>query len=471
MDLGGVKMVDEGFRRGGIEPDDMDYILQVISNRIRRDIIRVLVKDAPLTYSALMKRVGVDDSGTFGFHIRKMQRLLKKNDMGEYMLNDLGMKTYEILESLMGGKVDEVEKPVEEERTLAEPSTIIISDRLRFDLTEEIARSYQGKGRRIFVSDIVKLVIHPMPRELFEAVVEGISDCISVHAPNDLIDLVRLKSSDVIDVRGYSAESPREVGETFLGEIASDIVSKVLSATTSLASRLLSSKYIGRFGGKKYELIIDEPLSIPDGSRLSIDISGGFVEVKSGEEGRIRVWKTGWRDPEVDIDIKEDVVAIDVEGGKCELIIPEGYIYGVSSDMSGGVLALKIPMLRDINIDLSGGLVRFSSSAESPVNMNISMNGGLVSGGFKLGRFVGESRIGCELNGGALKLGLEVPEDTRIRVDNKVLGGFASIRVDNNSLPNTFVEEGFEGSSSKLMFQGELMGGVLTIDVSRKSVG
>ena len=37
-----------------------------------------LAEEGPLTYTELMRRIGVEDSGTFGFHVRRMQKLLKK---------------------------------------------------------------------------------------------------------------------------------------------------------------------------------------------------------------------------------------------------------------------------------------------------------------------------------------------------------------------------------------------------------
>lgn len=69
----------------------------MLSNRIRREVIILLASEGPLTYSELMKKVGIEDSGTFGFHMRKMHRLLKKNDMGEYELSELGLKAYDML--------------------------------------------------------------------------------------------------------------------------------------------------------------------------------------------------------------------------------------------------------------------------------------------------------------------------------------------------------------------------------------
>lgn len=47
-----------------------------------------------------MKKVGVEDSGAFGFHIRKMHRLLKKDDISEYGPSESG-KAYDIFKGVI----------------------------------------------------------------------------------------------------------------------------------------------------------------------------------------------------------------------------------------------------------------------------------------------------------------------------------------------------------------------------------
>ena len=462
-----------------LEPEEMDYILQVLSNRIRREVIRILARESPLSYSALMKRVGVDDSGTFGFHIRKMQRLIKKDDMGEYMLNELGRKAYEILTSLMDressverGEAVSMETGEGDKEAGEEPSTITISSRIRFDLTEDIARTYREKGNKIYLTDIVKLRIHPMPRDLFDEVVEGIHKCIDVEAPKELLDIVESKSSGVLKIQGYRGKRGGEVDSYVFNDMdgfVGELVSRIISATSAITNRLVSSGWgFGRmFGSTKQELIIDEHISIPRDSRMTIDLSGGILEVKPGDEGRIRVWKTGWRNPDVDIDVQGDSIHLEVGGGKCELTIPGDAVKDVYIDVNGGLLSLKIPGLETIDLDISGGMARIDSSSDKPVNIDISMNGGAVSGNIYLEAVEAVSKIKCDLNGGVTRLGIRIPDGVKVSVDNKLFGGYASIQLNGRNIHGKYVEEGFGESSGKLIIYNELMGGLLTMDIKR----
>ena len=192
-------MDDKGSNHG---LDELDYILQVISNRIRRKVIKLLAEKGPLSYTDLMKEVGIEDSGTFGFHIRKMKMLITKDEWGKYKLNELGYRAYEIIKDLEEGLLKEAPSEVESK----ELEVTVISDKVSFELTRELAESLKRKGKRLIIGDIMKLIIHPMPRELFDEIVESIYDCLTVYAPSQLVDLVSLKSKDVISIKSYEGK-------------------------------------------------------------------------------------------------------------------------------------------------------------------------------------------------------------------------------------------------------------------------
>ena len=97
--------------------EELDYILQALGHQVRRKVIEIIAEEGSQTYTELMRKTGVDDSGTFGFHLRRMQKLLKKNQRGEYELSELGWKAYKILKQLKGEKpVEKVEEKNREER-------------------------------------------------------------------------------------------------------------------------------------------------------------------------------------------------------------------------------------------------------------------------------------------------------------------------------------------------------------------
>ena len=179
--------------------DDVDYILQAISNEVRRRILIYIARDGPISYTKLMKKVGIEDSGTFGFHIRKMQRLLRKDDVGEYVLSDLGRRAIEILRNIGYDVGEAVEAPARVETPAEDkPREVkVIDDMLSYTLTEEVVRRYRERGYRIILKDILRLVIGPMPRDLFDSVVEEINDCLTVYYPSDLRDVIEFKIRDV----------------------------------------------------------------------------------------------------------------------------------------------------------------------------------------------------------------------------------------------------------------------------------
>jgi len=91
-----------------------------------------------------------------------------------------------------------------------------------------------------------------------------------------------------------------------------------------------------------------------------------------------------------------------------------------------------------------------------------------LSGSIRLDAAGGVSKIKCDLNGGIVKLGLRIPSETKVSVDNKLFGGYASIHLDGRNIHGKYVEEGFGESSGKLMIHNELMGGLLTMDIRRE---
>lgn len=112
---------------------------------------------------------------------------------------------------------------------------IVISDKLRFDITEDFLKTCHDKNKRLIVTDVIKVVVHTSSPELFDKVVERISDCIVVYAPNNLINIINMKTKDVLSVRSYDMLSETKslfrLGE-HVGEIISDIVTRVVNATT-----------------------------------------------------------------------------------------------------------------------------------------------------------------------------------------------------------------------------------------------
>lgn len=52
---------------------DVDTVLQALGRPLRRRIVEALAEEGEMSYADLMRRVGVEDSGTFAFHLRGLR--------------------------------------------------------------------------------------------------------------------------------------------------------------------------------------------------------------------------------------------------------------------------------------------------------------------------------------------------------------------------------------------------------------
>lgn len=90
--------------------EDLSYIFQALAHETRRKIVELLAKEGPLNFTEIMNRVGISETGTFGFHIKRMEDLLEKTDDGKYKLSDLGLVAYNIIKYAKEGRVAKIEE-------------------------------------------------------------------------------------------------------------------------------------------------------------------------------------------------------------------------------------------------------------------------------------------------------------------------------------------------------------------------
>lgn len=89
--------------------EDLDYMFSALSHEVRRAIIKHLGEAEILSFSELMERAGIKETGTFGFHLKKVEPLLEKLPDGRYRLSQLGERAYRLLSFLE--KPELFEKP------------------------------------------------------------------------------------------------------------------------------------------------------------------------------------------------------------------------------------------------------------------------------------------------------------------------------------------------------------------------
>ena len=448
---------------------ELDYILQALGHQVRRKVIEILAEEGSQTYTELMRKTGVDDSGTFGFHLRRMQKLLKKNQRGEYELSELGWKAYKILKQLKGEKpVEKIEEKVEEKEHVEKLTPLVISDRMSFELTEEMAKAYLQRGKRLVITDTLKVVIHPMSRELFDKVVESISDVLTLYAPKNLEDLIHEKAIDVVSIKFYTNKPPRISVD--LGGVVTSLVSGIVSGITGLVTGItsgLAGKTLS-LGREKLELVSDEPLPTKNVRKITAVVNGGIIELKEGDEPRLKMWRPKGRRPMINVNIEEDYIDIELESGKIELTVPENKIRGLELDMNGGFASISLQGVEYMKADINGGWMKSKIATTSKnLQISVSANGGGGEIILNTKEPPREANVELELNGGVLKLTINTSRQTKIRTQGEVEGGIASLKLDYKDIPPNYTEQGYEEADSKLTIRSEVLGGVLSVNINR----
>ncbi|MEM2511667.1 MAG: helix-turn-helix domain-containing protein, partial [Ignisphaera sp.] len=210
--------------------DFEDKIYIALSHKLRRDIIKLLAERKKMAFSELMKELGVDDTGTLTFHLRKLVGLITKISSGEYTLTNLGKKAYDIMMNMervetleqhnieqkdfyIASKVKEV-KPREE----LKPDLIFVVDRINFVIDKQLLEHTKSQGKKLLVNDVITLEIaEDIDPQLFKETVDSISDIIMIKVPKHLRSIVELKSRDVLTIKEI------DVGSRTLSSIPSTI--------------------------------------------------------------------------------------------------------------------------------------------------------------------------------------------------------------------------------------------------------
>ena len=185
------------------EASELDIILQALAHPVRRRVIELL-KDSPgLSYSELMRLVGVDDSGTFGFHLRRLRGLVRKNERGDYELTELGLRAYELLRLLRSRAEQAPDKPLIEETSC---DVISLGGVRELEVTQPLLERFVQGNKSLEISDVERLVVRFVEPELFARVVKEINNVGVVYAPNSLRDILGPRVSYAKEITYYSDE-------------------------------------------------------------------------------------------------------------------------------------------------------------------------------------------------------------------------------------------------------------------------
>ncbi len=377
------------------EADDVDVVLQALAHPLRRRIIEVLGREGAQSYAELMRKCGVDDSGTFAFHLRRLRGLVeKRGENGEYALTGLGRRAYDVLLFLRGEKVG---------RDVGEKSErIVFSDRVSFVLTREHVERARRLGRRIIVRDIYELVIEPIPSEVFDEVVEEVRDVALVYAPVELRAVLDEKLRDVYKVKYYSGDRPQK--SLFSGLLTS--LSLFLSSLERRHGVRVSREYVVDPAGDVLVLRVEAcsaRLLVGDVERVVMRVSGVNEPVSGLREqgGAVYAWCVGGKN------------------ARAEIVMPKGWPRKLSVSVSAGDLAVEKIVVRvlELKADSADARLVLGFSGDNPsvlvrseasaVRLNLDFTEG----------WHGVARIGIESEASSVNARLIVPHDVPVSVE------------------------------------------------------
>jgi len=186
-----------------LSEEDLSYIFQALAHETRRKIVELLAEEGPLNFTEIMSRLGISETGTFGFHIKRMEDLLEKTDDGKYKLSDLGLVAYNIIKYAREGRVAKIEeeKPSIEKVKVFRYLEKLIVDRSLLEKYSKVGFDYVGTV--VFTEDV--------DPELFKKKVLFFKGVGTIVVPKNLVKIVySLMEEYCGDVVGYEGTLPHK---------------------------------------------------------------------------------------------------------------------------------------------------------------------------------------------------------------------------------------------------------------------
>lgn len=89
----------------GLNEENVSKILLVLSHKIRRDILIILLEKKEQSFSDLMNALEID-TGKMSFHLRSLKLFLDQTESGKYKLNRLGQNALRIINDVEALSID-----------------------------------------------------------------------------------------------------------------------------------------------------------------------------------------------------------------------------------------------------------------------------------------------------------------------------------------------------------------------------
>ncbi len=430
-----------------MESDGIERYLKALAHPVRRAIIKALAEKKKLSYTELMRITGVEDSGTFAFHIKVLQGLIEKDsETGDYMLTEDGWKAYRVLEIIGGGELEAKEEAISKE-TKPGGEVVVISDTMSFTLTKNFAERLKREGKRLLIEDVLVVTIEDMPEELLDSILEGMHDVLTVKAPKHLIPVITLKSHDVTFIGG---------GTGYVSGIIGDVVRGVVKAM-----RQSIPHYTGeRIHVERRERIESTPYS------LSVSIDSSTVKLSHSSSDELLISGEFYDADDLEISRDRDWIGIDIDCGECRIEAPTG-IDSLKLKISSSSVHGKLESIRDavLDIDSSSTDLEFLRMSLSRIVASIDSSATRINIDYT--SYTGESIIDIDLDTSTLRMEITVPENTRL--DIEAYGGYNIIEI-NGSTVYSYRDKDYDEAESKLKIRVRNDSSTARIRINKKRV-
>ncbi len=430
--------------------NEQDDIFQALAHRIRRGIIRALGEKGELSFTDLLKELGIEDSSLLAFHMKKLEGFIRRNRRGYYELTSTGWKAFRVLKELERESVsDELAKAIEARASWGthevreEGEVVRVSGLITYTLTNEFVKELVSSGKGLVIEDVIALDVDDgISRDDLSKVLKEVRNVVAIRAPPHLVDLISSRSREVLAITGRGVKG-RYVSSTYLPKFVSGLVSDVVkNALKSIKLGLKGVLITISPPGSGEEIHHDFPTK----PRLIINSSGSELRLLScsGDSVRLNGKSTGFSGGLSNYVVSGDSVLLNLSACSADLCIPTEGVRELSMELSGSevnIEGLKSPTVTTIKSrgsDVRGELV-FSELS----TFKLDSTGSEVN--LKL-RSVGVSRnslVSIKCSGDEVRLTIEIPRECRVRViTSKLLSSDVSLNVNDEPVPLNYEEPG-----------------------------
>ena len=416
-----------------------------------------------------MRELGIEDSSLLAFHMKKLEKLVKKNEKGYYELTDLGWRAYRIIRELelesIAERVGEAVEGPREGPTEREGGVVEVRGAIKYTVTRDMVERLYQSGKKLRIVDVVVLDFESgIDPEKLDRVLESVEDVVLVSAPPDVSGVVKTKCRDVLVFSNGTTQIQRL--PTFIGAIVSDVVDRTLKtvfgtivkdfikgATKDLVKGLPRGIIV--FGSAKPR--VSKTVTDYD-PRIVLKIVGSDIELQSSRS----------------------VLSIDGEARTASIVRENGSTVVKVLDFDGNI-AVPTERVEELLLELSGGDVR--GSLEAPKRFRAKIAGGDVeldvkgsseteeivfeaSGGdiytdLDLSRVTKDVTVSADVSGGDVDMTIVVPKDVNVVLESiDAIGGDIETDIEPPSSPTA--------ERPKIRLRLKASGGDIRLTIHRK---